>query len=208
MLEGTFGHYIWRASVHGDQAYLCGRRNHQFEVTARGEGEKVESAMLESDDGLIWRTRALFQEQRGDETAFFFEPDGSVFAIGRGSGGPAQLIRSPSPYDKWTRRELDRNVGGPLVVRWGDRIVVAGRKYAKSGAKTSFYWLDPNADSTAGLLSEFAELPSGGDNSYPGFVQLSPSTAIVSWYSSHERDDSGNSMTAIYMADLQLQSPD
>ncbi len=202
---GNFWPLHLRASVFGDKAYLCGRRNRDFEIAARGEGAAVESAMLESDDGLVWKTRGLFQEDHGDETAFFFEQDGSVFAIGRGSGGPAQIIRSPPPYEQWTRRNLDRNVGGPLVTKWHDRIVVAGRKYAKSGAKTSFYWLDVEALSTEDLLTEFAELPSGGDNSYPGFVQISPTKAIVSWYSSHEQDGRGNAMTAIYMADLQIK---
>ncbi len=26
MLEGTYGHYVWRAAAHGGTAYLCGRR--------------------------------------------------------------------------------------------------------------------------------------------------------------------------------------
>ena len=54
-------------------------------------------------------------------------------------------------------------------------------------------------------LVEFAELPSGGDTSYPGFVELSPTQAIMSWYSSHEKDDQGNTITAIYMADLEIE---
>ena len=53
-------------------------------------------------------------------------------------------------------------------------------------------------------LHEFAELPSGGDNSYPGFIELSPSRAVMSWYSSHERDANGKAITAIYMADLEI----
>ena len=53
-------------------------------------------------------------------------------------------------------------------------------------------------------LHEFAELPSGGDNSYPGFVELSPTRAIMSWYSSHEKDAGGETITAIYMADLEI----
>ena len=53
-------------------------------------------------------------------------------------------------------------------------------------------------------LQEFAELPSGGDTSYPGFVALSPIQAIMSWYSSHEKNTEGKSITAIYMADLQI----
>ncbi len=199
MLEGTFGHYVWRASTFGDKAYLCGRRKLGFDVTPRGEGRKVESLMLESEDGLVWRKRAVFQEIEGDETASLFEADGSVVAIGRRGGGNAQLLRSTPPYTNWVRKDLDRYIGGPLLARWGDRYVVGGRKsIGQQGPKTSMYWLVDDR------LHEFAELPSGGDTSYPGFVALSPTSAIMSWYSSHEKDADGRTITAIYMADLQI----
>ena len=97
MLEGTFGHYIWRANTFGGKAYLCGRRKTEFDIAPRGEGRQVESLMLESDDGLIWRKRAVFQEDRGDETAFQFEPDGSLIAIGRCGSQKAQLLAAPLP---------------------------------------------------------------------------------------------------------------
>ena len=197
MLEGTFGHYIWRANTFDGKAYLCGRRKHEFDVRPRGEGPEVESALLESDDGLIWRTRALFQEVDGDETAFQFESNGSILAIGRRGRATAQILRSAPPYTEWDRRELDRYIGGPLLVRWGDRWVVGGRKtVGDAGPKTALYWL------VGDELHEFAELPSGGDTSYPGFVEMSPTRAVVSWYSSHEQDDAGQTITAIYMADL------
>ncbi len=199
MLEGTFGHYIWRASTFGGKAYLCGRRKHEFDVRPRGEGPDVESAMLESDDGLIWRTRTLFQEAEGDETASQFNPDGSILAIGRRGRGPAQILRSQPPYIKWDRRDLDRYIGGPLLARWGARWVVGGRKKTENhGYKTVMSWLVDDE------LHDFAELPSGGDNSYPGFVQLSPTQAAMSWYSSHEKDSNGRTITAIYMADLTI----
>lgn len=198
MLEGTFGHYIWRAATLGDKAFLCGRRKHQFDVRPRGEGPDVESAMLESDDGLVWRTRTLFQEQRGDETAFRFDGDGNILAIGRRGSDQAQILRSQPPYTTWDRRELDRYIGGPLLTRWADRWVVGGRntKTDGRGPKTAMYWL------VGDELHPFAELPSGGDNSYPGFLELSPTRAVMSWYSSHEKDDQGKTITAIYMADL------
>lgn len=199
LLEGTFGHYIWRANTFDGKAFLCGRRKANFEAGPRGEGKIVESLVLESDDGLIWRKRAVFQDVRGDETAFLFEPDGSVIAVGRRGSDTAQLLRSAPPYQQWDRRELDRYIGGPLIVRWGDRYVVGGRKsIGGKGPKTSMYWLIDDA------LHEFAELPSGGDNSYPGFIALSPTKAIMSWYSSHEKDDDGNPITAIYLADLEI----
>ena len=182
MLEGTFGHYIWRANTFGGKAYLCGRRKKNFEMAPRGEGAMVESAMLESDDGLIWRTRSLFQEVNGDETAFQFEADGSIIAIGRRGRDNAQLLRAERPYTQWQRKYLDRYIGGPLLMRWGGRYVVGGRKTIDDrGPKTSMCWLAGDE------LHEFAELPSGGDNSYPGFVEISPKRAIMSWYSSHEK---------------------
>lgn len=196
LLEGTFGHYIWRAAAWGDKAYLCGRRKQGFDVRPRGEGPAVESAMLESDDGLIWRHRTLFQEVNGDETAFQFEPEGRILAIGRRKG-TAQILRSAPPYTEWDRRDLDRFIGGPLLTRWDDRWVVGGRKsIGNPGPKTAMYWL------VGDELHEFAELPSAGDNSYPGFLELSPERAVMSWYSTHEKDADGKPITAIYMADL------
>ena len=199
MLEGTFGHYIWRAGACEGRAYLCGRRKKEFAMTPKGEGPMVESALLESEDGLIWRKRTLFQEVEGDETAFQFEADGSILAIGRRGRANAQLLRSQKPYTEWERKDLDRYIGGPLLARWGDHYMVGGRKtMGDAGPKTSLCWLVNDR------LHEFAELPSGGDNSYPGFVELSPSRALVSWYSSHERDTDNRTVTAIYLADLEI----
>ena len=155
--------------------------------------------MLESDDGIVFRKRATFRPLEGDETAIQFLADGTVKAIGRGYGrGPAFLLKSKPPWTKWKRHNLGRYIGGPLLVRWGDRWVVGGRKMP--GPKTSMYWL------VDGKLQEFAELPSGGDTSYPGFIQLSKNKAVMSWYSSHEKDDRGKTITAIYMADLEISN--
>jgi hypothetical protein len=198
LLEGTLGHYIWRAASFGDKAYLCGRRKMNFEVGPRGEGREVESTMLESDDGLIWRTKALFQTEDGDETAFWFEPDGAVLAIARRGRGFAQLCRAQPPYVEWQRKDLGRYLGGPLLARWGNRVVVGGRLVTDQGPRTVLHWL------VADRLEPFAELSSDGDNSYPGLVELSPTQAVVSWYSSHERDEKGEVITAIYLADLTL----
>lgn len=201
MLEGTFGHYIWRAASDGDKAYLCGRRKIHFDVAPRGEGPDVESLMLESDDGLIWRKRSVFQESEGDETAFLFQPDGSILGVGRRGRDNAQLLKSPPPYTHWERHDLGRYIGGPIITQWGPHTVIGGRKTVEAGKpRTSLYFLREDQQ-----LAEFAELPSDGDTSYPGFIALSAQTAIVSWYSSHEQDSQGQSITAIYMALLQIE---
>ena len=200
MLEGTFGHYIWRAGEFGGKAYLCGRRKAGFGLGPKEENEKLQSVMLESDDGLIWRKCAFFQRTNGNETAFLFEPDGSVLAVDRHGGGKnSQLLRAKPPYVEWDQKDLGRFVGGPLVVKWGGHVMVGGRKTTpEKGPKTTLYWLVEDA------LREFAEFPSGGDNSYPGFVELSDNRALVSYYSSHERDAEGKVITAIYLAELTL----
>ena len=81
---------------------------------------------------------------------------------------------------------------------WGDRWVVGGRRNTDRGPKTSMCWLRGDE------LHEFAELPSGGDNSYPALLVLSPVRAVMSWYSSHEKASDGKPITAIYMADLEI----
>jgi hypothetical protein len=196
-LEGTYGHYIWRAATHDSKAYLCGRRN-RGHAQVSGERDLVQSAMLQSDDGLIWRFHSLFQEDRGDETAFLFEEDGSLIAVSRSGSRPAQLVKSKPPYARWTRKDLSAYVGGPLLARWGDRWLVGGRRSTGNGPKTTLYWLVDEK------LHKLAELPSAGDNSYPGFIALSPTRAVVSWYSSHEKNANGATVTAIYMADLEI----
>jgi hypothetical protein len=198
LLEGTYGHYVWRASAFGGTAFLCARRKAGFAAGPKGEPNAVESLMLESDDGLIWRKRAVFQPVKGDETAFLFERDGRVIAVGRRGRSNAYWAVSRPPYTDWKRTDLDRYIGGPLLARWGGRLVVGGRRATGDrGYKTSLCWF------VRGELHEFAELPSGGDNSYPGLVALSPRRAVVSWYSSHDKAADGRTITAVYLADLE-----
>ena len=196
-LVGTYGHYLWRAATYRERAYLCGRRRRGFEADIESEKEPltIESAMMESEDGLVWRFRAFFAEEYGDETAFLFEQDGAILAIVRdGDGKRARVCRSSPPWVDWTRTPLDRNVGGPLIVRWGDRYLVGGRKQNAEGEpRMALYWLVDNE------LVEVAELPSGGDCSYPEFVQLDEERALLSYYSSHEGP------TSIYLTELSLR---
>ena len=94
--------------------------------------------------------------------------------------------------------DLPAYIGGPLLAKWGDRWLVGGRRSTGNGPKTTLYWLENDT------IHPFAELPSGGDNSYPGFVELDDGRGLVSWYSSHEKDADGKTITAIYLAELAI----
>jgi hypothetical protein len=201
-LEGTYGHYIWRAAAHGGKAYLCGRRIRDFVPTDGPDPVPRESVMLESDDGFVWKWSALFHGIDGDETAFLFEPDGAVVAVVR-RRKEAALCRARPPYREWTRSSLGRYIGGPMIAKWGERTLIGGRKFlapdqADRSARTVLSWLDGDR------LVDVVELPSGGDTSYPGFIALSPTRGLLSYYSSHEGSRGKVPPCSIYLAELSV----
>jgi len=202
LLNGTHGHYIWRAAAHNSVAYLNGRRHRDFAVVSDPieRDELMESWLLSSQDGLNWTPLGLMQPSYGDETAFLLEEDGSCLAVARSMAGrPAQVCRSRPPYTTWSQTDLDRYIGGPLLAKWGARYLVGGRKMVdRNRPVTTLYWLKDDA------LHEIMELPSGGDNSYPGFVELSPTRGLLSYYSSHEGSGTSLAPSSIYLAELSL----
>ena len=94
-------------------------------------------------------------------------------------------------------RETPRTPPGPASLLGGFSALAVQVLTIRADAATDRQ--DP-----AEALREFAELPSSGDTSYPGFLQTSPHTALLSWYSSHEKNASGKPITAIYLADLKI----
>ncbi len=202
LLLGTHGYYIWRAAAYGDMTYLCGRcKVVPGQPLAREERRAYRSVLLGSRDGLSWSAVGLFQEEYGDETAFLFEADGSILAVARdGNNLRAQVCRARPPYKVWKRTELSRNIGGPLLARWGADYLVGGRDARDPHhPKTALAWLVDDQ------LCEAAQLPSGGDTSYPGFVALSATRGLLSYYSSHEGSGTSQAPSAIYLAELRKE---
>ncbi len=204
-LAGTNEYFVWGAASHNDKAYLSGRRSKRVpSTTEEGKFELVgETALFESSDGLNWKITSVYHQDRGDETSFLFEPNGDlVAATRRGGPYPAQLLRSKPPYHEWVHKDFPFFIGGPLIKKWGDYHIVGGRRNSKDGKKTGLWWL------VGDELQTMAILPSGGDNSYPGFAATDDQHGLVSWYSSHETDEAGEVITAIYVADLEITAPE
>lgn len=210
-VEGTYGHYVWRCATYHDTIYLCARRKYDFIWTddPKESNAAFQSVMMESDDGFRFRPAGFFDTHHADETAFVFADDGSVTAVMRtiGTAPPytARVCRSHPPYTEWERADLNRFIGGPMLAQWGNRLLVGGRLFtdgAASGtetARTFVGWLEGDQ-----IVGETL-LPSGGDTSYPGFVLLSDSEGLLSYYSSHEGSGTKVAPCHIYLARLRLE---
>ncbi len=200
-LVGTKEYFVWGAASYKEKAYLSGRRTRRVPSEA-GDGKFEllgETALFESSDGLTWKITSVYHQERGDETSFLFDPNGDlVAATRRGGPYPARLLRSKPPYQEWIHKDFPFFIGGPLIKKWGDHYIVGGRRNSKDGKKTGLWWLRGDD------LKSMAILPSGGDNSYPGFAAIDDSHGIVCWYSSHETDEAGKVITAIYTAELEI----
>jgi len=217
-LEGTLGHYAWRAVTHGGKAYLNARRKRGFVFTDdKVESDRlVQSTLMDSEDGLIFKPAIFFDQEGGDETAFQFEDDGALLAIMRTVGPPphnAIFWRSRPPYTEWERTVLHRFIGGPMLVKWGDRYLVGGRRFEEDGkasgtvgVSTSIGWLDGLAPGETPHLVEGTDLPSGNDTSYPNFVALSDTEGLLVYYSSHEGSGTKLAPSAIYLARISIDS--
>lgn len=204
-LEGTYGHYVWRAAAYGGKAYLTGRRGGGGGdgMTDTGGASAIrESALLESDDGLRWRFVSVIQKRQGNETALSFDSKGVLTALSRKISPPesgltvSDLSRSYPPYEEWTRQELPKFIPGPLIAHWGDRVLIGGRQ----SGRTQLWWLIDDE------LVPCAVMPSSAENGYAGFVALDERRGLLSYYSSHEKGPGGKSMTAIYIADLVIDN--
>ena len=198
-LNGTYGHYVWRGAAYDGAIYLCARRRRNFtEITDLSKHTPlVESRFLKSDDGVSFRDVGFFQSEYGDETAFSFEPNGAIHAVSRRGGGKtAQLIQLNPPYTKPEHTDLGRYIGGPMVFSYGEHSLVAGRNIRNGKALTNVSVLRD------GKLVDLIDLPSGGDCSYPGMVTLCPGCILVSWYSSHLKDEQDRPKTTVFTAKL------
>ncbi len=214
-LEGTLGHFVWRAVTHNGKVYLNARRKRGFAFTddAALSDRLNESTLMESDDGLRFRPVIHFPQEGGDETAFQFEEGGTVLAIMRTVGPPphnAVFWRASPPYTDWTRALLHRFIGGPMLARWGDRYLVGGRRFdgeqasGTDNVRTSVGWLEGLAPGETPHLVEGIDLPSGGDTSYTNFVALSDTEGLLAYYSSHEGSGTKDAPASVYVARLRL----
>lgn len=185
-------YWLWRVVWHGAAAYSMA-----YGTFSVGEGLRL----YRSIDGRYFEVLVadLRVDEYPNETALAFLPDETAVCLLRRDGmtedGPADALvgTAAPPYRDWTWNPTGICIGGPeLLILPDGRIAAAVRRYNET-AHTMLCWLTPET----GVLSEWLELPSGGDTSYPGMA-WHDGQLWVSYYSTHEEK------TAIYLARLPI----
>jgi hypothetical protein len=197
VLTGEHQYWLWRVTWHRDIAYAVGRIIEQRvpRLYKSTDGRHFEVIVKNND---FFPPGPSGKPLGGNEATLRFSDDDTAFCLLRCEYQQkhAHLGVSRPPYTQWEWKDLGLRIGGPNMIQLPDgRVVAAVRLYDKYDEKvrTALCWLDPKA----GKLRESLALPSGGDNSYAGFV-LHDGMLWVSYYSSHE------GKTSIYLAKVKI----
>ena len=126
-------------------------------------------------------------------------PGGKMLALVRMDGTDAELLGDQGrlrtkicwgnpPYTSFScPAEFDgQRLDGPLTFFWDGRLFVVARKHLQGDGQEAHEPLrDPRRLRRRRQLTigEWGELPSAGDTSYAGVVQLDATHVLLSWYS-------------------------
>lgn len=188
--------WLWRITWHEGVAWGCVQQ-----LTDERQGKLRRALRLvRSRDAVHFEAVARLDVDAPSETTLRFLPDETMVAMIRCEGKPpiGRIGMAKPPYTDWKFVDTNKRFGGPNFVRLPGGAWLAGsRGYKPGGAKTQLWWLDLDSRGFRDLLT----FPSGGDNSYPGFVVDDENRKLyVSYYSSHE------GKAAIYLATLRLDA--
>lgn len=182
--------WLWRTTWHKGTAYGfaygCSQEKGSIRLHTSTDGKTFDTLVENAcDAGYV------------NETSMVFLEDDTCYCLLRrdGSPGTGMIGTSKPPYTEWQWEDLGLRIGGPHMIRLpGGRFVAAVRLY-DGKVRTSLCWLEPEK----GKLTEFLELPSGGDTSYAGLV-WHEGLLWVSYYSSHE------GKTSVYLAKVRFET--
>lgn len=188
--------WIWRVTWNDNVGYGI---DYQLKTDNKNRSKLDKDAwllyLLKTNDGKSFeKVSQLKIDHLPNESTVRFDKRKKLYALVRRESGDKMgvLAKSSYPYTNWKYTNLDFRLGGPnFLFLNNSRLVIGTRKY---GEKVSTSLLVTNLEGKA--LKEI-ELPSGGDNSYPGML-IHDKKLWVSYYSSHEGNPS------IYLAQIPL----
>lgn len=183
--------WLWRVVWHKGLAYGAA---YSWEPGTR----RNYAIIARSRDGIHYER--ISKDLEGlNEAALSFDNKDNLTVVLRSvdSEQKATIAESRSPFTDWKTTQLIVNgwqnkFGGPAVLRLPNgKLIAGGRLYGDKITRTGVGLIDL----ASGQMTDIVELPSKGDNSYPGLVWHN-GKLWMSYYSSHE------GKTSIYMAKL------
>lgn len=173
--------WIWRLTWHEGVGYGVTYGDH-FTLVKTADGIHYERVTeLDLDRGLF-----------PGESTVRFTPEGKMLMMVRCENGDAmgRWGESLPPYTEWKWRKMDLHLGGPDFILLDNGMVVAGsRYYFPNNCKTMLLVGNQKGD-----FEERYLFPSGGDTSYPGFIDVGDELWMV-YYSRHETENRGTDGT-------------
>ena len=189
--------WLWRVVWHKGTAYGVA---YSWEPNILKDGRRNFAIIARSRDGIHYER--ISKDLEGlNEAALSFDAKDNLTVILRSvdSEPKATIAESRAPFTDWKLKPLIVNgwqnkFGGPAVLRLPDRRIVAGgRLYGDKITRTGVGLINL----ASGQMTDIIELPSKGDNSYPGLV-WHDGKLWMSYYSSHE------GKTSIYLAKIEV----
>lgn len=187
------GLWLWHMAPFGNALY----------GTAYSKRDRVyEAGLFRSHDGATWEKTADFPIA-ASEVSIDFDPNGALWALARDDshgGVPAVCVADP-PYTSF--RSIKRppiRLQGPMVKRLAGGCVLVGRRWDSPGRRnlrTDLFWWPDDLD-----VQFVRSLPSGGDTSYAGWLDVAEGESLISYYSSHEHKmDEPHEQNAVFAKD-------
>lgn len=165
--------WIWRVTWKGSVGYGVTYGKH--------------FALLKTLDGLHYEyVTELSPDTDGTpgESTIRFTKDGRMLMMIRceGKDDSGRWGVSEYPYTDWKWSQIDFHMGGPDFIVLDDGSIVAGSRYTFPSRTNKTLVLRGDAD---GKFEEMFLVPSAGDTSYPGFIEVGDEIWMV-YYSCHE----------------------
>lgn len=187
--------WFWRMTWHEGTGY----------TVSYGSPEDNKLELLKTADGLHFeKITDIALDGFPNETTARFLPDGRMVLLIRREQEDklAYLGVSEPPFTDWKLKPLRFQIGGPEIAVLPDgSLVIGGRAYFEGGDTRTCLW----KGNVEGDFELWKILPSGADNSYPGFLVEDGELKVV-YYSSHEltRPD-GRPRAGIYFTRIPIQ---
>jgi len=168
--------WIWRVTWKGSVGYGVTYGKH--------------FALLKTLDGLHYEyVTELSPDTEGvpGESTIRFTKDGRMLMMVRceKTDNTGRWGVSEYPYTEWKWTPMSFHLGGPDFIVLEDGSLVAGSRYTFPSKTNKTMILRGNTD---GQFEEMLLVPSAGDTSYPGFIEVGDEIWMV-YYSCHESID-------------------